>query len=815
MTTVHIALGLANLALVVAFSTIVLSLLRIHVLPAYLVGLYIVAYADIVLILEAAGLTNVLRWQVVTALQVLLTGLALVFWWRAARPRLLAPFSGLRPRRLVAEGRPLLTLIPLGIVAAGVGYAYLREAQLILSTLPSNFDALTYHLSRVGYWMQYQSLYPWPTPDPRQTTFPMNAELGVMWTILWWGTDRLSGFVQWSTVPVIMLAVYGLTRLLGYSRWQGAFTALLWATLAQVLYQSSTTQNDLVTAAFWMATVYFFYGGLRESRPAHYGLSGVAFGLAMGTKGTSLFVLPGFGFAVLVVTLVLRRQRAFRRYLIGCSIAFLIGFVLFGSYIYVQNTIAFGRPFGPPTSRTGARLLQPDRGILTYAVRLRDNLARYAYQFVDFSPLPSNLASDINPIKAAVFSRVFEALRVRVEDPETIALPGFDLQYVNPLDENKSWFGPLAILLIPAAMIQAYQVARTREVQRLGLLVTCAGFLVVQSALEQWTPYKGRYYLIPVAMSFPLMACFLQTRTAWRALLASGLVILGMAAMFGVLRHTPAFEHIGWRNVFSEERKAPAWPTEFQYLMVQRIVPEDAAIGLTGGLNFRDYPFFGEHFTHYVTLAVPDDRSLWPRADVDRFVEDFRHSAYLLVDRGSSSRADASLQGFDQLIDDGRNSLWVRKGQRLPAECDGDKWPFTDFYRSSPDIAACPQFPLRLPQTAAGGGTAHMSGDRFVPVVGSGAERSLKFNLLVKNPTRLIFSVQLGPHPHKVPQSLQLLLSAPNSEPRVYAAPFGGKGVVRFSIPLQPNTYTAELGLADGELEVAIRGLEVSAQQFH
>ena len=53
----------------------------------------------------------------------------------------------------------------------------------------------------------------------------MNAELGVLWTVLWSGTDRLSGFVQWISVPVIMLAIYGLTRLLGYSRWSSAVTA--------------------------------------------------------------------------------------------------------------------------------------------------------------------------------------------------------------------------------------------------------------------------------------------------------------------------------------------------------------------------------------------------------------------------------------------------------------------------------------------------------------------------------------------------------------------------------------------------------------
>jgi len=740
-----------------------------------------------------------------------LTFLAAILWLRAGRPPLLGPFFGLRVGRIPLDRRSVLEMASLGLVAAAVGYVYLRHAALILAVFPSNYDALTYHLSRVGYWLQYHSLYPWPTPDPRQTTFPINAELGMLWTVLWWGSDRLSGFVQWIAVPAIMIGIYGLTCLLGYSRWQAGVAALLWATLAQVLYQSSTTQNDLVTTSFWMATVYFFFSGLRDRRAAFYCLSGASLGLAIGTKGTSFMVLPGLAAAVVAVSLVFYRERGFRRYLSCWAMACLVGFLVLGSYTYVQNIVAFGEPFGPTTDRSGSGLVQTGNGMLTYAHQLRDNVGRYAYQFVDFSVLPFELASEVNPTKAMVFSRLFQWLRVDVQNPETIALPHFDLDFVNPLDENASWFGPLAILLIPAAIVQAQRAARERDAQRAGLLIIGLGFLLVQSALEAWTPYKGRYYLIPVALVFPLMACFLQTRTVSRAVFAGCLVLLGLTAMFTVTLRTSALKHTSWRDAFSEGRKLPAWPNEFQYLMVKTNVPEDASIGLTGGLNFRDYPFFGEHFTHYVTLAIPDDRSLWPRPDIERFETDFQRSDYLLLNqRGVSSVPQVALGSFELLGDDGRNTLWVRKGLRSPTDCDANKWPFRDFYRSSPDALVCPQFPIVPPQATADAGTIYISGDRYVPVISSGAQGFLKFNLLVKETTQVRLTFRVDPQGYTIPQTLQLLISQANSATQSYAAPFSGKGLVRLNIPLQQGTYTAQLGLADGALEVSVLSIQAT-----
>ena len=217
----------------------------------------------------------------------------------------------------------------------------------------------------------------------------------------------------------------------------------------------------------------------------------------------------------------------------------------------------------------------------TYASQLRDNLGRYAYQFVDFSPLPDPLAVEINPTKAAVFSRLFQWLRIPVENPETIATPRFDLQYINPLDEDTSWFGPLAVFLIPAVVVQAYQGLRRRRwpaartvdhrlrlcgrSERDGGMDALQGQILHVSSGRPASPL-GLPHSDPHGMACGLTLC---------------IVALGLVAMFAPTLNDPALKNIGWGDAFSPSRMKIDWPKDFQYFMVAKNIS-------TNGVNRPD-----------------------------------------------------------------------------------------------------------------------------------------------------------------------------------------------------------------------------------
>ena len=74
-------------------------------------------------------------------------------------------------------------------------------------------------------------------------------------------------------------------------------------TFPQIILQSTTTQNDLVATFFFISTLYFLFLDLKIEGQTLI-LSGIALGLAVGTKATILLVLPGLAVAVLVIGLL-------------------------------------------------------------------------------------------------------------------------------------------------------------------------------------------------------------------------------------------------------------------------------------------------------------------------------------------------------------------------------------------------------------------------------------------------------------------------------------------------------------------------------
>ncbi len=806
-----------NVVLIVACSASLLAVTNIRSRPAYLLGLYVLSYADVVIILEGAGLLSAISASVVFALQLSVTTLSMLVWLRAGKPSLFGPFSGLKFQRLPfarllsAARKSQWLAILTALLIAGVVYTYTRHAQLILLVPPDNMDSLTYHLSRVGYWLQYKSFYPWPTPTFGQVGWPMNAELGLLWTILWWGTDQLTGFVQWATIPAIMIGIYGLTRFLRYSRWQAVVVALLWATLTQVLIQSSTTQNDLVTASFWVGTVYFFSAGLRTRNSTHFILSGIAFGLAMGTKSTSLIAVPGLVIAVAVVILLCHRQKGFKTSLFRWTVACLLGFLFLGSYTYLQDNIVFGNPLGPVSFQKSILGLPAKPLIAAYAQRVRDNLGRFTYQLVDFSPLPFDLASRINPVKAAFFAPIFQVLGISTQNPETTEYgAGFDLQYVNGLDQDASWFGPLATFLMVAVVYQGYRAVRRGDALRFILVLTPMAFLVVHSAALGWSPFGGRYYNTPIAVSFPLMACFLQPRTSWRVGLTSVLIFLGLITMSTVELSNSRLQRIGWRNPLTDTRIAPSWLSKFNNRMIAENVPANASIGIDSEAEFADYPFFGEHFTRRVTLAIPADETILPRVDTGRFVADFQDSDFLFLVGGQSRFVANLAPGRFRLLSayDG-DSLWIRKDLHPSNACDGDKWPFADFFHSS-TAAVCPQFPI-IPSSVAHGyvQSTFLKTGQLLSIIGIGSDGRLEFGLLVTEDSNVRFSIQVKPRNGTATQTLLLVISGTESQPNSFSATFGKEESLDFTIALQSGVYRLQLGLTDGE-QAAISGFRVT-----
>ncbi|MBA2448457.1 MAG: hypothetical protein H0V51_10585, partial [Chloroflexi bacterium] len=241
---VRLGLLLLSLGALVTSSVILVSPWRLAG-AGTLLALWIVGAGQVVLLAEGLSLLHALDWPGFLAGHLLVLGGSAGL--AARRP----PADRWRALSEVRDGLHRLSQIVLDrhtpwlpLLLGAVLLVGLTSTVLALLVPPNNFDSLMYHMSRVGYYLQFRSLDHYPTTNLRQVTFPANAELLVLWTVAFLGSDRLANTVQLVAWVVTTVGVYGLGRRVGL----GAAAALLgagaFALLPQVVLQSTSAHND-------------------------------------------------------------------------------------------------------------------------------------------------------------------------------------------------------------------------------------------------------------------------------------------------------------------------------------------------------------------------------------------------------------------------------------------------------------------------------------------------------------------------------------------------------------------------------------------
>jgi Dolichyl-phosphate-mannose-protein mannosyltransferase len=323
VSLVIVAAGTAGVA---ATAVLLSSCLRLSGLVAFLLAVYLLATAEIVVLSLALSLGSWLTRAALLAAIAAMLVISVAVWSFAGRPHPPAP-AGLRvaARTLLAD-RILVVLF--GLV--GLTYAYVLVVAL---TVPQSVvDTLVYHLPRAALWKQQHAVaYVASSPDEPINAHPPNAEIETMSSMILSGGDRYVAVVQLLAVSVTSIGIFGIARRLGFDRRAAAFGAALYPTFTVVVLQASTALNDLVVAALLVSAAFFVAG---PATRIELGLFALALAVALGTKVSTLFAVP-----VLAVFAAASQPR--RRWL-SVAIAGAAGLAS-GSYWYVVNRVETGK----------------------------------------------------------------------------------------------------------------------------------------------------------------------------------------------------------------------------------------------------------------------------------------------------------------------------------------------------------------------------------------------------------------------------------------------------------------------------------------
>ena len=210
---------------------------------------------------------------------------------------------------------------------------------------PGVWDCWTYHLTSVAYWLQDQAIKIIDTPVTRSNIFPINSELLNLWNAIFLKSDRIVSLTQFPFALMGLIAVYGLSRKIGLNKQNSFIASVLFFFTPLVVLQSSTAQNDVITATTFLVGTYFAISFTEFLNLRDLIFCGISAGILVGVKSQGLL----FSLFLLGYLLIRTWKRGGLGFLVRISLIYVVPVVVLGGFAYFRNWIYFQNPFYPVT----------------------------------------------------------------------------------------------------------------------------------------------------------------------------------------------------------------------------------------------------------------------------------------------------------------------------------------------------------------------------------------------------------------------------------------------------------------------------------
>ncbi|MGC5285580.1 ArnT family glycosyltransferase [Micromonospora sp. DT231] len=515
------------------------------------------------------------------------------------------------------------------LLAGTVGGLVLVELLVALLAEPNNFDSQTYHLPKVEHWVAQGDLDFWPTAIHRQVTIPPGAEYLLLHLRLLTGGDHLHNLVQWAAGVLCLLVAARITAQLGGGRRAQLITVFVLATTPMVVLQATSTQTDLVCAAWVVCAATLVLDGLR--RRTDWGTLlglGAATGLTAVTKTNGLIavgpLLVLWGLAQLRLALAARAPAAggsaarpvagVARVLSGSVLIMLVAAVVVGPFL-ARVTAEFGHPLGPPRLRESIPMERHDPpSILINALRI----GHTAFD----TPL-----APLRQLGGEAIIGGAEAIGVDPQDrATTFGRENFPEPAWYP-DEDRVAFPIAGALALIGAVVA---LARPRRIDggQVGPLrayaVVVLATVLLHTSMLKWQPWGNRLLLYALVLAVPLAGLWVDALLRRRAGRTTGtvggrrrsvatlsvVVVLATSALAGALALSYGFPRrlVGAGSVFTTSDwdtrflRRPQWADEFRWAAAAVRDSDARRIGLVEQNDNWEYPW-------WLALRQPDGRS--------------------------------------------------------------------------------------------------------------------------------------------------------------------------------------------------------------
>ncbi|MCU1587109.1 MAG: hypothetical protein JWN31_602 [Frankiales bacterium] len=520
------------------------------------------------------------------------------------------------PRVVPARPAEPLWSRALGVIAvASVVGVWVSKTQQVLSAGNYDSDSLSYHWPYAAFFAQTG----WTTqihlgpPGRGSSWHAANGELLDAVTMLAFHRDWLLPLLNLGWLALALLAARCVGRRVGAAGLATAVACVLFALPILARSQGGSGFTDTASLALVLAGVVLFLEAFDDGpSPQVLLFCGVAFGLAVSTKETTLAVTAALAVAVLVLCGRAGRIRAF--------VVWAAPVLVLGSFWYLRNWAREGNPI--PTSSLGPFPSIAGSFIDRYDYAVGHFLGnRFVLRHVFVPGLAVAWAVLWPALVVGVLVAVVLVLRRQVPGQlralavvGAVGLLGYVLTPTTAFGtadrpvlftENTRYALPaMAVLLM--LHVRAVRPGRERTVLGAAVLVVLVGTLVPRGSLPAVLPGHGERAAVvaAIALVVPVLGSVVQPR--WRV---AAVVLLVLPGLLVVGR---GYERDRYR---SAEGAAFAWADQVH----------GAHLGLSGVM--QAYPFVGTDLSNRLdhiglrnadrVFVVPPTCADWRRA-VDR-----------------------------------------------------------------------------------------------------------------------------------------------------------------------------------------------------
>jgi len=353
---------------------------------------------------------------------------------------------------------------------------------------PNNWDSLAYHLPRIEHWIQNKNIYPYPTNLIRQIITPPFSEYVLLQLRILSVNDCFLNLLQYFSLIGVLFITTQLFQFLKINYKGQILLCAVLISLPMLIFQSTTTQTDLLSAFYLLAFILFSYLFVQDNNKASFVYLVIALSIGILTKYTiAIFSLP---FILYIIYHVVKQKNLFLLLFVATS-SVIIASIILAPFLY-RNYLSFA-------SLTGNEYFRASMS--NAKISLAYTISNSIKNIADFISVPVN---EFNQLMFLFIDQIHLLIGITVNDK---GANWNEMNFIvnNHLNEDSA--GSLLhfiIFITSLVLLFRWKDKKWVVLYIAGLLLT----FFIYSSIFRYSPWNNRLFL-PLTLLFMLASSYI------------------------------------------------------------------------------------------------------------------------------------------------------------------------------------------------------------------------------------------------------------------------------------------------------------------